>query len=333
MSNIILNSKELQHVHNTQAQVNSLGYEINITSLTTIMKRISEQKFFQIAPADYIPVRVGDGAWSSNLVTYRSFQMAADFAEGIINTGTNNTRLATADAGVDSVTVQVFNWAKQIGWSIMDLQLAAKAGNWDIVTAKEKSRKTNWDLGIQKTAFLGENIGSVICNGLLTQTGVTTNTTLITKPISTMTPAELKVFCENLLRVYRNNCLRTVWPTHFVIPESDYNGLASQASPDFPIKSTLQLLEEMFKTITMNKDFRILPLSYADPAYSLGTLSQFTYTLYRYDEESIRMDIPVDYTNTLANSVDNFMFQNVGYGQFTGVQTYRPLELMYFKYT
>jgi hypothetical protein len=44
------------------------------------------------------------------------------------------------------------------------------------------------------------------------------------------------------------------------------------------------------------------------------------------------MDIPVDYTNTLANSLDNFNFQNVGYGQFTGVQTYRPLELLYFSY-
>ncbi len=54
------------------------------------------------------------------------------------------------------------------------------------------------------------------------------------------------------------------------------------------------------------------------------------YSLYNYDEESLRMDIPVDYTNTLANSIDNFSFQNVGYGQFTGVLAYRPLELMYF---
>lgn len=104
---------------------NSLGYEINITSLTTIMKRITEQKFFEIAPADYLPVRVGEGAWSSNLVTYRSFELAAAFEEGIVNLGSNNSRLAVADAGVDSLTIQVFNWGKNISWNIFDLELAA----------------------------------------------------------------------------------------------------------------------------------------------------------------------------------------------------------------
>lgn len=335
---ILLNDREKRHADQTQRFVNSLGYEINITSLTTIMKRITEQKFFEIAPADYLPVRVGEGAWSSNLVTYRSYQLGAAFEDGVVNLGANNSKLATADAGVDSLTIQVFNWAKTIGWSIFDLELAAKAGNWDLVTAKEKARKKNWDLGIQKIAFLGSNIGTnAQCVGLLNQSGVTTNTTVITLPISSMSPSQLKTFTAQIVEAYRTNCQRTAWPTHFVIPESDYNGLASQASADFPIKSTLQLLEETFQTICRNKNFKILPLAYADGPYGIyQTLSPSSqlqiYTLLNYDEESIRMDIPVDYTNTLANSLDNFMFQNVGYGQFTGVLTYRPLELMYFTF-
>ena len=44
------------------------------------------------------------------------------------------------------------------------------------------------------------------------------------------------------------------------------------------------------------------------------------------------MDIPLDYTNTLANSIDNFAFQNAGYGQLTGCLSYRPLEMLYFQY-
>lgn len=333
---VLLNAKEKFHAGHVQRMVNSLGYEINITSLTTIMKRITEQKFFEIAPADYLPVRVGEGAWSSNLVTYRSYQLGAAFEDGIVNLGANNARLATADAGVDSLTIQVFNWAKNIGWSIFDLELAAKSGNWDLVTAKEKARKKNWDLGIQSIAFLGSNNGTNSqCVGLLNQSGITTNTTVITQPISTLTVSQLKTFTAQIVEAYRTNCQRTAWPTSFIIPESDYNGLASQASPDFPIKSTLQLLEETFQTICRNKNFKILPLAYADGPYgiykSLSASSQLQiYTLLNYDEESIRMDIPVDYTNTLANSLDNFMFQNVGYGQFTGVLAYRPLEMMYF---
>lgn len=331
---MLLNKRELLGCARLQKISNSLGYEIDITTLTTIMKKISEQKFFEIAPADYLPLRVGEGAWSSNLVTYRSFEMGGQFEEGVVNLGGNNAKLASADAGVDSVPIKVFNWAKTIGWSIMDLEMAAKAGNWDIVTAKEKSRKKNWDLGIQRVAFLGargDNGSGGSCLGLLNQAGITVNTTVITKAISDMTTAELKTFCADIVEAYRANCNRTAWPTHFIIPESDYNGLASQASPDFPIKSTLQLLEEMFQVITRNKSFKILPLAYGDVAYSGFSYQQ--YVLLNYDEESVRMDLPVDYTNTLANSLDNFMFQNVGYGQFTGVMSYRPLEMLYFQYT
>lgn len=328
---VLLNAREKKLVDHNQRIANSLGYEIAITTLTTIMKKITEQKFFEVAPADYLPVRVGEGAWSSQLTTYRSYQLGGEFEDGIVNLGSNNARLAAADAGVDALTIQVYNWAKSLGWSIPELEEASKSGNWDLVSAKEKSRKKNWDLGVQKVAFLGANSGSNgQCLGLLNQSGITNNTTIITKPISSMSTSELKVFTAAIVEAYRSNVQRTAWPTAFVIPESDYNGLASQASPDFPIKSTLQLLEETFQTICRNKAFKILPLAYADKAYS-GFNYQI-YTLLNYDEESIRMDIPVDYTNTLANSLDNYYFNNVGYAQFTGVLAYRPLELMYFTY-
>lgn len=325
---IVLNDMEQRVADINQRQVNALGYEIDITTLTTIMAKVSEQKFFEIAPADYLPVRVGQGAWSSNLVTYRSFQLAQDFSEGVINTGGNNGRLAAADAGVDSVPIKVLNWAKSIGWSLMDLQQAAKAGNWDLVTAKERARKTNWDLGIQKTAFLGLP-GDPSCLGLynLGSAGVNTNSTLLPQPISTLAPSDLKYFVANLLNAYRANANRSAWPTHFIIPESDYLGLASPVSADFPIKSVLEQLEETFMIMTKNKGFKILPNAYGEASNFADGLQH--YILENADEESVRMDIPVDYTNTLANSLDNFSFQNVGYGQFTGVMAYRPLEMLY----
>lgn len=343
---IVLTAGERYHAEEMQRALNnrfkrmpnSLGYEVSITTLTTIMKKITEQKFFETAPADYLPVRVGEGTWSTQLTTYRSFDVGDEFETGMINTGGQNSRLAAADAAVDALNIKVYPWAKTIGWSIFDLEYAAKSGNWDVVTAKEKARKRNWDLGVQRIAFLGargQNGASGNCLGLLNQAGVTIDTTTITIPISTMTTSQLKTFCAQIVEVYRNNVQRTTWPTHFIIPESDYNGLASQASPDFPIKSTLQLLEETFQIITQKKNFKILPLAYADKGYHADVTAiagKQVYTLLNYDEESVRMDIPLDYTNTLANSLDNFSFQNVGYGQFTGVLAYRPLEMYYFQF-
>jgi hypothetical protein len=327
---IVLNTREQRLADLNQRKCNALGFEIDITTLTTIIKKVTEQKFFEVAPADYLPLRVGQGAWSSNLVTYRSFQLADDFETGVINTGGNNSRLAVGDAGVDSVSVKVENWAKQIGWTLPELELAAKAGNWDLVTAKSNARKRNWDLGIQRVAFLGIR-GSSTALGLLNQSGITSSN-ILTQPLSTLSPQALKDFCSVVLNTYRANCNRTAWPTHFIIPESDYLGLAAPSSADFPLKSVLAVLEETFQIMTKNKNFQILPLAYADIAYNPGATQQI-YTLLNYDEESIRMDIPVDYTNTLANSLDNFAFQNVAYGQFTGVMTYRPAELLYLKFT
>jgi hypothetical protein len=324
---IVLNDREVRVANALQRQVNALGYEVSITTLTTIVKKVSEQKFFEIAPADYLPVRVGEGAWSSNLVTYRSFQLGDDFSTGVINTGGNSARLAQADAGVDSITVKVRNWAKGISWSIFDLELAAKSGNWDLVSAKEKARKRNYDLGIQKVAFLGLTGDSSVL-GLYNQVGVTNDTTTITAPISGLSAANLNTLLSVIVEKYRNNCNRTAYPTHFIIPESDYNGLASLTDAAFPLKTKLQVLEEAFQLICRNKNFKILPCAYGDSAYN--SLSATRYVLLNYDEESLRMDLPVDYTNTLANSIDNFNFQNVGYAQFTGVQAYRPAELLYF---
>ncbi len=328
---IILNEREKMVALHNQRQVNALGYDIDITTLTSIIKKVTEQKFFQIAPADYLPVRVGEGAWSSSLLTYRSFDLAADFAEGVLNTGANSARLAVADAGIDAVPIKVNNWAKEIGWTLMDLAQAAKSGNWDLVTEKEKSRKKNWDLGIQKVAFLGLEGNSDVL-GLYTQSGIETNTTLITSAISSQvgTPANISAIVRGLLQAYRANCARTSMPSVFVMPEDDYLGMATPSSPSFPIKSLLELFLETFKVMTGNPNFKILPCAYGDA--SNNSLGVTRYVLHNYDDASIRMDIPVDYTNTLANSVNNFSFQNVGYGQFTGVLAYRPKEMIYFQY-
>jgi hypothetical protein len=107
--------------------------------------------------------------------------------------------------------------------------------------------------------------------------------------------------------------------------------LAATVSPDFPIKTILELLQDMFILITGKKDFKILPLAYADVGNSGFTFQK--YTLLNYDPFSLFMSIPLMYTNTLANSLDDFNFQNSAYGQHTGVLVLRPLEMMYFIYT
>lgn len=332
----ILQRKYNTEIRNSMPDLqNSLGYEINITTLFAISKRVVEQKFFTIPPADYMPVRVGNGAWSTELLTYRDFSLGGDFEAGNLNTGASNSRLAEADAGVDSVTNPVINWGKQVTWTFMDLMMAAKSGNWDIVTSKERSRKKNWDLGIQSIAFLGSSSNPGVV-GLLTQPLVNSNTSLITTAINAMNATQFTALVAGIIGAYRQNCNYTAMPTHFIIPELDYDGLAALTPGTvgtYPV-TLLSYLLEAFKTITRNPNFKILPCAYAGESINAAVtgLNKNRYTLLNYDEDSLAMDIPVDYTNTMQNTINGFQFQNVGYGQYTGPLAYRPLEMLYLDY-
>lgn len=327
-----LNSKEMAVAKALEYQnaelLNAMGIDIPITTLTTAIKSVSEQKFYKIAPADYMPVVVGEGAFSTNLLKFTSFNMGGDFEEGLIKTSTHNAQLAQADAGVEAVTIPVINWAKGLSWNLFEVQQAAKTGNWDLITEKEKARKTNWDLGIQKAAFLG--VPSVGAKGLLNQDGVTSDVTTITTSITSMSPAQYQAFVGRVYAAYRANCNYTAEPDTFIIPESDYNGLASAVDPNFPIMSKLEYLKKAFREI-VGAEVAIKKLAYADIAQS-GLLVQ-RYVLLRKDADSLAMNIPVDYTATLANSINGFHWENAAYGQFTGVKVFRPKEVLYFDFT
>lgn len=309
---------------------NALAYEVDMTSLTQLIKSVTEQKFHEVNFANYVPVVVGEGAWSTQLLKYRSFDVADDFETGVINTGASAARLASVDTGVEPVYTPVINWAKEINYSIVDLMQASRSGNWDLVSSKEKSRFRNWNLGLQRIAFWGTTRSDV--KGLLTLSNITANTALITKKISLMTASEFQAFLAGLLEAYRANAQRTAQPTHFIIPEDDFNGLATSVDETYPLKSRLDRILEGLRLMTNNPNFKVLPCAYAMKSINAAItgLNKNRYVLLNYDEDSVRMDIPVDYTNTMQNTLNGFTFQNVGYGQFSGVQAYRPREVLYF---
>ena len=331
---IVLSAREYQNSVRQHEMLNALGFEIDTTSLTAFSKTVTEQKFWQVRPSDYLPVRVGDGAWAAELITYRSVSTAGDFEAGMFNTGAGSARMPSADTGVDSISVKIKNWNEQIEWTLPELQFASRSGNWDLVTSKEKARKVHWDLGIQKMAFVGATSDSNI-KGLLTQSDINANTTLITKLISSMTAAEFNTFVQGIMSAYRVNCNYTAYPTHFIMPETDYNGLVAPVSESYPMITKLQYLLEAFKTASMNPNFKILPLAYAAKANNstITGLNKNRYTLLNYAEDTVRMDIPVDYTSTAVGTSDNYNFKNVGFGQFTGAKFYRPLEGLYFDWS
>lgn len=310
----------------------TLGYQIAIDTLTFIKKQVTEQKFYEIAPADYLPIAVGDGAFAQNILTNLVVNASGDFEAGIINQGSANDRLAMADTGIASKTMRVVNWAKAVGYSVFEIEQALQANNWDIIESKHRARKKNWDLGIQKVAFLGSLTDGTNVPGLLTQSTVNSDISTITKTISSMSTSEFAAFVAAVIAAYQSNCVYTAMPTHFLIPQDDWVGLATPLSTVYPSISKLEYLKKAFNEIVPG-GVTLMPLVYSIPAYNTTySVNKHRYVMYRKDPETLRMDIPVDYTVTQPNTYNNFQFQDAAYGQFTGVGVYRPLEVLYFDF-
>lgn len=311
--------------YKTKILNNAQGYQQIITTLTAVSQKVSQQKFYEIPFADYVPVITGQGAFDQAILNWRSFSKDDGFESGIIGNNSNRAQRGQSDAVFDAVTQSIIPWAKNIEWSLFELEQAAKANNlFSLIEAREIARAKSWQLGLQKVAFLG--VGSE--KGLLNLSSVSADTANLTKRLYAMSAAELNTFAGVVYGLYRANCNYTAKPSKFIIPEADYNGLANFPDATYPLKTRLELLQSMFAVLTGNSGFKIMPCAYCDKANFDGTNNRYVLTV--DDPTSLKMDIPIDYTVTQAGSEDGFSWVNTAYGQFTGVVALRPKETYYF---
>lgn len=313
------------------------GYQIVTDTLTYISRQISRQKFFEVAPADYLPIMVGEGAFANDLLFNRTYSTAEDFEAGIVDQANSDSRLSTADAAIDGVSQKTCFWAKAVQYSTIEINQALFANGWDPIQGKMQARKQNWDLGLQILAFLGLVSDGTNFPGLLTNANVNTNTAIITKYISAMSAAELATFLAAFIPAYITNVGSTAMPDTLLMPQIDYIACSQLMVPGtvgtYPV-NLLDYLQQSFARATRNAGFKIIPLYYADKTVNnaLRSLNKNYYALYRRDAESLRMNIPIDLTVLQANTINNFQFHSVAYGQFTGVAVLRNLELLLFTF-
>ena len=313
------------------------GYQYTIQTTTFIRERVVQQKFYQVPIADYVPVDVGVGAWMEDIKTNLQYDVAGDFESGIVSVASGPSQLATVDVATAPKTAKVITWAKGYQYSVPEVAKALASNNWDVVSGKMAALVKNWQLGLQKIAFLGLQQDLTNVPGLLTSPEVTVNTSVITANISSLSSTNFQTLVANILAAYAANANYTAMPNRFAIPLSDYLGLGTAASADFPVIDMVTYLENMFKKITGEKDFKILPLAYGQAAqnagYINGSSGKYRYCLYRMDPETLKMDIPVDFTLNPAGTANNFSWTGVGAGQFTGAIFYRPAECLYFDHS
>ena len=318
----------------------TLGYQYTIQTTTLIRAETVDQKFYEIPFADYIPVIPGEAAWMETIKTNLVYKIGGNFEQGIVSTGSNQQNFASVNVGLTPVTQTVALWAKSYNYSVFEVNKALALNNWDVVTGKLEALKMEWDLGLQQLSFLGLLSDTTNFPGLLSQTSVNVNLSVITKNISTFgsSGADWQTFVSTIMAAYFLNSNNTVMPDHFEIPMDDYLGLAAFVNPAFPLAGSMfvDLLEAAFKKITGNPNFVVYGCLYGKMTVNAGfwtTNGTQRYVLYRKDPKSIRMDLPMDFVLAAPVPIGPVTFEGLGYGQFTGVVAFRPAEIIYFDHT
>jgi len=312
----------------------SMGYRYTIQTTTLIRPRVSEQKFYEIPFADYIPVNFGMGAWLEEIKTNVEYQSSGDFESGLQGTG-QETRISQVSTGLSPISYKIKTWLGGYQYSIMEMEKALAADNWNVIEGKHKALEKRWQLGLQKIAFLGSYTDPTGVPGLQTNSAVNINASVIPGLISAMNYTQFSALVSTIMQAYFSNSNSTVYPDHFAIPQSDWNGLAVPINPQFPVAGSMMIdfLQAAFVKITGNANFKIYPCAYLDKANNTAYNNTYRYVLYRKDPEAMVMDVPLDLTQLAPNTDNNFTWNGVAYGQFTGVQIIRVPEVLYFDHS
>lgn len=320
---------------NADGSVNqsSLGFKFAMQSTTLVLADVIRQKFYEEAIAKFASVLVGRGPWLDFIQQPMTFDAGGKFHEGDTNMA-STSQIPTVDVGMSPLTFPLKGWNKGIRWSTPEVERALATNNWDLIKSRHVAVEKNWQLGIQEVGFVGNPNDLLNYPGLLSNTQVTVNTTFIPQPLSTMTSTELDDFVAGLIGLYRANTNETRFPNRLVVPMSDWTGLGvNVAISGASIAQTrMEYLMKAFVSIC-GKDFEILPTAYSNKARNAGWWAPGgtnRYALYNNDPETIHMDIPVQLQINAPATGNNYQWNAVGFGQYSGMNVYRVPEVMYF---
>lgn len=318
---------------NNSIYSNNSAYMQAIDTLTEISAKVLQQKFYTIKNIpDFVDIEEGRGGVAEEIMNWSVFDAVGNFEDGNFGSNVDFERTASADIILNKKMFYRQKWKKSITYNQMDIIQADRAKVVNIIEGKETARKRNFDLGLQKTIFLGSDENENI-TGLLNNKEVNVNATLITKFLSSMTAQEFNSIIAQLPNIFFANTNNTVMYNRLVMPTADYNGLASQMSEQFPIKTKLEVLEEALKTIAAGygiNDFKILPCAYANKGQNGQNLN--IYALYNKNADTLVYDLPLNYRTTAFNTLNNFDFTNIAYAMYGSVNLLRPQEMLYFTF-
>jgi hypothetical protein len=102
------------------------GYQYAIDTLTYIREKIIDQTFYEIAPADFFTVDIGEAAYASQIESNQEVMTGGDFFAGDTNAGGNMGDISTVNIGLAPMSIPTQFWIKGVNWNIIEIKQAAQ---------------------------------------------------------------------------------------------------------------------------------------------------------------------------------------------------------------
>ena len=306
------------------------GLVQTVDTVTEIVAGVVEAKYYELAGqslTDFVNIDAsGRGAYAGEIFQFTAAYVGAPFKQCIINpasTGVHND--ATADIAVDGISQRNNFYRQKYSISQEGLKMAAvNRVSFDLIEQKEKARKKTWDLGLQETLFNGLGDGRTF--GLLNQTGLTVDTSLLPVAPQNMTVAQIKAFAATALAAAFANSNQTIMPNRWCMPTSTYMALGVPYGDTFGMPTLKEVLERAFKEAGAPADFKIVHSIYNETA---GANGKGRHVFYNTDADNIIMHTPKVYTPHPLYASGALDMISDAEGQFTGVWVKRPGSVLY----
>ena len=306
------------------------GLVQTVDTVTEIVAGVVEAKYYELAGqslTDFVNIDAsGRGAYAGEIFQFTAAYVGAPFKQCIINpasTGVHND--ATADIAVDGISQRNNFYRQKYSISQEGLKMAAvNRVSFDLIEQKEKARKKTWDLGLQETLFNG--LGDGRTYGLLNQTGLTVDTSLLPVAPQNMTVAQIKTFAATALAAAFVNSNQTIMPNRWCMPTSTYMALGVPYGDTFGMPTLKEVLERAFKEAGAPADFKIVHSIYNETA---GANGKGRHVFYNTDADNIIMHTPKVYTPHPLYASGSLDMISDAEGQFTGVWVKRPGSVLY----
>lgn len=279
-------------VNNASGIGAQLGLAQISSTLTQIIGGVVDSLYYELDGqklSDFARIEVGTGAYAQELLQY-AVNFTGNVNDGWIEpTADGITKDSNSSIQIGALRIKNHFWRKDYSVTNELVNMArVNAETFSIIETKERSRKKQYDLAIQQAFFFGFGDGTT---GLLNQTGVTVDTTLMTAPLATMTDTQFQTFLATVGSTYAKNTNYTVRFNRMMIPSSDYYSLG-QPFGQFGL-SRLEVLEDSLKRV-VGGDFKIVHTTYNDNANAAGNGAR--YVFYNTDPDNLCAFMPVPYT-------------------------------------